>query len=81
MTESVILNSPILIALYSVALVISLTGIFWRKARAFLPVLSAVIVVCASAVAVILGTALFEIVTVVLFFLAINLLHAGKGNK
>ena len=81
MTDSVILNSPIILILYGVALVILIVGLIWRKTGFIMPVLSAALAVCASAYAVISGAALFEVATVIMIFLAVNLFTVDWRRK
>ena len=72
MSESIIFNSPILLALYGIALVLVVYDLR-NRSGAILPYLSAAIVVATSAYALILGAGLIETAAVMTAFLIVNL--------
>ena len=72
MSGSVILGSPLFLLLYGLALAVNLFGLA-KKAGFLCLILSAVLVIGTSAWALLLGAGLYEIVTVFLIFLLINL--------
>ena len=77
MSGSVILNSPIMLILYGIALALCLFDI--RKKTGFLlPFLSALIVVGTSAYALLSGAGLFETASVIAVFLLLNLPKKGE---
>ena len=72
MSESVILQSPLFLLIYGLALAVNLFGLM-KKAGFVWLILSALLVITASAFALLAGAGLYEIVTVLLIFLLINL--------
>ncbi len=79
MSESVIFNSPILLALYGIALVLIVYDLR-NRTGAVLPYLSAAIVLGTSAYALIIGASLFETAAVICIFILINL-YKIRGDK
>lgn len=77
--ESVILSTPVLWIGYFIAFAIGVLGIFKRKTFV-LPLLSAAVVVCLSAYALLLGASLYEAATVFLIFLVLNLIAFFKDT-
>ena len=79
--NSVILETPLLIVLYGVALIV---GVISTKEpqSALLPFSSLVLCVLTSGFALFKGASLYEIATVLLAFLALNLtVFKQRGNK
>ena len=79
MSESIIFNSPILLALYGIALVLVVYDLR-NRSGAILPYLSAAIVMGTSAYALIIGASLFETAAVICIFILINL-YKIRGDK
>ena len=79
MSESVILQTPILIVLYSIALALTLFEKLTGKG-AFLPWAAAILVAGTSAYSVLLGAGLRETAAVVVLFVIISLIRP-KGEK
>lgn len=79
MSESIIFNSPILLALYGIALVLVVYDLR-NRSGAILPYLSAAIVMGTSAYALIIGASLFETAAVLCIFILINL-YKIRGDK
>lgn len=77
---SVILTTPLLLALYGIALVLSLIDLFHRASGYVFSLLSAGVFVAASVVAVLSAASLFEIGGAALVFLVVNLI-AVQGRK
>ena len=80
MSESVIFNSPFLLTVYLIALILSLVGIN-KRTGFLLPILSALIVAGASLYALLLGASVYELAIVLLTFLLINLKNVGRDSK
>lgn len=82
MAESVIFNSPVLIAGYSIALFFCIFDLFKHSSGYIFPVISAVACVTTTVAALILGAGLYEVALVMMVFLALNLsVYWGKGQK
>lgn len=82
MTESVIFNSPVLIAGYSIALFFCVFDLFKHSSGYVFPILSAVSCVATTIAALMLGAELYEVASVIMIFLALNLsVYAGKGSN
>lgn len=79
MLDSVIFSSPSLIALYGIALVITLFE-KWQRAGAVLPWAAVILVMVTSGVALIMGASLLETATVIVGFLIVNLAGQREGN-
>ena len=73
MDESVILSTPLLWLLFGLALVLCLIDKAQRDSNGMLTAASAVLAVAASAVALILGAGIGEVVTVLLVFLLLGM--------
>lgn len=73
MSDSVILNTPILLALLGAALGLCLFDRFYRATRGWFTLASAAAAVLSCAYALILGAGMGEVVTVLLVFLCLNL--------
>ena len=80
MSESVIFTSPMLLALYGIALAITLFE-KWRRTGAVLPWMAAIIVMAASGLAVIMGASLMETAAVIVVFIIVNLIGMREGKK
>ena len=80
--ESVILSSPLLAVLYAIALIVSVYGLKNPKGT-LLPSISIIICLLTSGYAILKGASIFEIVTILLIFLAVNLLIFAReeGDK
>ena len=79
MDESVILNSPILIALYGIALAVTVFAKI-KKAGAFWAWAAAIIVMGTSALALVFGAGLVETATVIVIFIIINIIRPKEGG-
>lgn len=73
MAESTILNSPVLLLLFSAALFLCLFDRLQKATRGWFSVAAAVLAVGAAAYALILGAGMGEVITVLLLFLCLNL--------
>lgn len=73
MGESIILSTPLLWLLFGLALVLCLVDKALRDSNGMLTAASAVLAVAASAVALILGAGIGEVVTVLLVFLLLGM--------
>ena len=80
MSESVIFQSPLFLLIYGIALAVNLLGLT-KKAGFVWLILSALLVIAASAFALLAGAGLYEIVTVLLIFLLINLKKIRGAEK
>ena len=79
MSESVIFNSPILLVLYGIALALVLFNLK-NRTGAVLTYVSAALVVCSSAYALLLGASLWETAVVIVVFLLINVFKVGESK-
>ena len=79
MSESIIFNSPIILVLYGVALLLLVYDLR-NRTGAVLPYLSAAIVMGTSAYALVIGALLFETAAVICIFILINL-YKIRGDK
>lgn len=80
MSEIIILNSPLLLLLYGLALALNLFDLV-KKTGMVLPVLSACLVVGTSAYALLLGAGLYEVATVIIAFLLLNLFRIRREEE
>ena len=80
MSEIVILNSPLLLLLYGLALAVNIFDLV-KKTGGILPVLSACLVVGTSAYALLLGAGFYEVATVILAFLLLNLFRIRREEE
>ena len=79
--DSVIFNTPLLVILYSFALLFAVIGLK-RPLSAVLPFVSIVISLLTTGYAILLGATLFEVALVLLVFLAVNLtVFMQRGKK
>jgi hypothetical protein len=82
MTDTVIFNSPYLVMGYVVALFFCLFAIKRRGSGYIIPIISTLLCVGTSAVAIILGASYYEICIVILIFLFLNIYALlGRGGK
>ena len=73
MAQSMILNSPVLLLLFSAALGLCLFDKLRRATRGWFSVAAVVLAVGAAAYALILGAGTGEVLTMLLLFLCLNL--------
>ena len=73
MAESTILNSPVLLLLFSAALFLCLFDRMRKATRGWFTIVSAFLAVAAAAWALILGAGTGEVLTVMLLFLCLYL--------
>lgn len=71
--ESVILQSPLAIILYGIALFLNLFDRHYRMTRGWLTIVSAAVAIGATAYAILIGTSLWECATALLIFLLLNM--------
>ena len=81
MENLVILNNPLLLVLYGVALALVLFELFTKLTGYILPLIAFALVVGTTIYAVILGAELLEVAIFVLVFLLINLFGARRIFK
>lgn len=79
MSESVIFSSPILLALYGIALAITLFE-KWKRTGAMLMWTAAIITMTAAGLSLIMGADLVEIAAVIVVFLIVNLAGQKEGD-
>ena len=80
MENLVILNNPLLLVLYGLALACMLFELFTKLTGYVLPLIAFAIAVGASIYALILGAQLLEVTIVLLVFLLINLFGARRKS-
>lgn len=80
MSESIILSSPLLIALYGAALVLTLFGKL-KRTGAVLPWVSAALVAGTSALSVLMGASLRETAAVIVLFILIHLIGPKEDRS
>lgn len=73
MAESVIFNSPLLLAGYGVALFLCIFDLFKHSSGILFPLLSAIVSLATSGASLLCGATLTETGTVLLLFLMLNL--------
>ena len=78
MENLVILNTPLLLVLYGLALVLVLFELFSKLTGYVLPIIAFVIVVGTTIYALLLGAQLLEVAIFVTIFLLINLFGARR---
>ena len=71
--ESVILQSPLALILYGLALFLNLFDRHYKMTRGVMTMVSAAVCVAATVYALVIGAALFECAAVVLVFLLVNM--------
>ena len=76
MSDSVVLNNPLVLVCFLTALALCCVGVFAR--RAVCRYLGAVVFVAAVTVALLYGANLYEVGAVAMVFLAVNLLAPNK---
>ena len=81
MSESVIFNSPLLLAGYGIALLLCLFSVKGRIGGYVLPILSAFICVLTTTLALLKGAELYEAGLMIVIFLMIHLPVYRKGGE
>ncbi|MBQ7323294.1 MAG: hypothetical protein IJW96_01870 [Clostridia bacterium] len=81
MEESIIFNNPLLLVGYGIALIFCVWGIKERIWGYVFPILSACFCVLTTTYALLLGASLYEVGTVVLVFLLLNLSVYAKNGE
>ena len=81
MSESVIFNSPLLLAGYGIALLLCLFSVKGRIGGYVLPIISAFVCVLTTTYALLQGADLYEAGMVIVIFLLINLSVYQKGGE
>ena len=71
--ESVIMQSPLTMILYGLALFLNLFDRYYKMTRGVMTLVSAAVCVGATAYALVIGAALFECAAVLLVFLLLNM--------
>ena len=79
MSDCVILTSPVLLALYGLALALTLFE-KWRRTGPVLPWVAAILVMVTSGLSLVMGASLLETATVIVVFLIVNLIGQREGN-
>lgn len=81
MTESVIFNDPLLLVGYGIALILCVLGLKGKTWGYVLPTFSACVCMLTTTYALLLGASLYEVGTVLLVFLILNLSVYGQGGR
>ena len=81
MTEFTIINNPIILILYSIALCLCVLEVVKKFTGYILQIISAVIVIATSAYAIFWGVNFYEVGCVLIIFLILNLLSFGGVKK
>ncbi len=77
MENSVIFNEPLLLLLLGIALFIGVFDVGKRASGYVFPLLSALIAIGTLTYAMLLGASMYEVATVLMVFVAVNLLSFG----
>ena len=78
MDNLVILNSPLLLILYGVALAMVIFELITKTTGYVLPLIAFAIVIGATIYALLIGAGLFEVAIVILVFLLLNMFGARR---
>ena len=81
MEESIIFNNPLLLVGYGIALIFCVLGIKERVWGYIFPIFSTCICVLTTTYSLLLGASLYEVGTVVLVFLLLNLSVYSKNGR